>query len=177
MDQISSQLRVIAGAISLDLFDDELGVSFHEELLNPQRQGCTQPKEQCFVLHHVVGWFEVQVHHILELVPMRREKQYPYTDPLLTQGAVKEESSVDLVKTGALGSGSLLFGPPGGLADGVQSTMKLVSTWLLTAWRGTKFSSNSANSAAHLVILSVALGLWSTPLKPLPRTPATLLVP
>jgi hypothetical protein len=45
MDQIGSQLQVIAGAISLDLLDDELGVSFHEELLNPQRQGCTQSKE------------------------------------------------------------------------------------------------------------------------------------
>jgi hypothetical protein len=27
---------VIAGAISLDLLDNELGVSFHEELLDPQ---------------------------------------------------------------------------------------------------------------------------------------------
>jgi hypothetical protein len=42
--------------------------------------------------------------------------------------------------------------------------MKLASTWLLTAWRGTKSSSNSANSVAHFAILSVALGLRRTAL-------------
>jgi hypothetical protein len=41
MEQIGGQLGVIAAALSLDLIDDELGVSFHEELLNHQRQGCT----------------------------------------------------------------------------------------------------------------------------------------
>jgi hypothetical protein len=51
---------------------------------------------------------------------------------------------------------------PWGLAVGVQSTMKLASTWLLTAWCGTKSSSNSANSVAHLAILLVALGLRRT---------------
>jgi hypothetical protein len=35
MEQIGSQLRVIARAISLDLLDNELGVSFHEELPDP----------------------------------------------------------------------------------------------------------------------------------------------
>jgi hypothetical protein len=63
------------------------------------------------------------------------------------------------VKIGALGSGSLSSRPPGGLADGVQSTMRSANTWLLTAWCGIKCSSNSANSAAHLVILLVVLGL------------------
>jgi hypothetical protein len=37
MEQIGSQLQVIVGAISLDLLDSELGVSFHEELPDPQR--------------------------------------------------------------------------------------------------------------------------------------------
>jgi hypothetical protein len=59
MEQIGSQLWVIAGAISFDLLDDELGVSFHEELSDPQRQGYTQPKEQGLVICHVVGYFEV----------------------------------------------------------------------------------------------------------------------
>jgi hypothetical protein len=36
MEQIGSQLRVIARAISLDLLFNELGVSFHEELPDPQ---------------------------------------------------------------------------------------------------------------------------------------------
>jgi hypothetical protein len=30
MEEIGGQLRVIAAAFSLDLLDDELGVSFHE---------------------------------------------------------------------------------------------------------------------------------------------------
>jgi hypothetical protein len=34
VEQIGSQLGVVAAAFSLDLLDDELGVSFHEELLN-----------------------------------------------------------------------------------------------------------------------------------------------
>jgi hypothetical protein len=37
MKQIGSQLQVITGAISLDLLDNELGVSFDEELPDPQR--------------------------------------------------------------------------------------------------------------------------------------------
>jgi hypothetical protein len=37
MEQIGSQLRVIVGEISFDLLNDELGVSFHEELPDPQR--------------------------------------------------------------------------------------------------------------------------------------------
>jgi hypothetical protein len=68
------------------------------------------------------------------------------------------------VKTGALGSGSLSSGPPRELADGVQSTMKSASTWLLTAWRGTQSSLNLANSAPYLAILPVALGLQRTAL-------------
>jgi hypothetical protein len=87
---------------------------------------------------------------------MRSEEYYPRTGPLLTRGTVEEKSPV---KTGALGSGSLSSGPPGGLADGVQSTMKLANTWLLTVWRGMKSSSNSANSATHLAILPITLGL------------------
>jgi hypothetical protein len=35
VEQIDSQLRVITEAISLDLLDNELGVSFHEELPDP----------------------------------------------------------------------------------------------------------------------------------------------
>jgi hypothetical protein len=59
VEQIGSQLWVIARAISLDLLDNELGVSFNEELSDPQRQGCTQPKEQGLVICHVFGCFEV----------------------------------------------------------------------------------------------------------------------
>jgi hypothetical protein len=59
VEQIGGQLRIIATTISLDLLDDELGVFFHNELLNPQRHGCTQPKEQGFVLRHVVDYIEI----------------------------------------------------------------------------------------------------------------------
>jgi hypothetical protein len=65
------------------------------------------------------------------------------------------------VKTGALGSDSPSSGPPGWHGGGVQSTTKLASTWLLTAWRDMKSNSNSDSSTAHLAILPVALGLWS----------------
>jgi hypothetical protein len=35
VEQIGGQLRIVAIAISLDLLDDELEVSFHEMLLHP----------------------------------------------------------------------------------------------------------------------------------------------
>jgi hypothetical protein len=35
-------------------------------------------------MRHVVGRFEVQVYHILELVRMWSEEQHPRTSPLLT---------------------------------------------------------------------------------------------
>jgi hypothetical protein len=90
---------------------------------------------------------------------MRSEEYYPRTGPLPTRGAIEKRVQWGLVKTEALGSGSLSSAPLGGLADGVQSTMKSANTWLLIAWCGTKSSSNSANSAAHLAILLVVLGL------------------
>jgi hypothetical protein len=93
MEQIGSQLWVIAGAIFLDLLDNELGVSFHVELSDPQRQGCTQPKEQYLVLCHIVGCLEVLVHYVLDLVPMRSEEYYPRTAPCLREEPSKKESS------------------------------------------------------------------------------------
>jgi hypothetical protein len=46
MEQIGSQLWVIAGAISLDLFDNELGASFHEELSDPRDKAVLNPKSR-----------------------------------------------------------------------------------------------------------------------------------
>jgi hypothetical protein len=68
------------------------------------------------------------------------------------------------VKTGALGPSSLSFGPPRWHGGGIQSSMKSANNWLLTAWRSMKSSSNLASSTAHLAMLSVTLGLWSTTL-------------
>jgi hypothetical protein len=79
--------------------------------------------------------------------------------PYLREEPSKKRVQWGPVKTGALGSSSLSSAPPRGLVDGVQFTMKSANTWLLTAWHGMKSSSNSANSVAHLVILSVVLGL------------------
>jgi hypothetical protein len=38
MEQIHSQLRVIAAAFTLDLLDDELGVTLHKQTSNPNGQ-------------------------------------------------------------------------------------------------------------------------------------------
>jgi hypothetical protein len=66
----------------------------------------------------------------------------PAPAPCLREEPSKKRVQWGPVKIRALGSSSLSSGPPGGLADGVQSTMKLANTCLLTAWRGTKSSSN-----------------------------------
>jgi hypothetical protein len=36
MEQVHSQLWVIVAALVLDLLDDELGVAFHKQLLDPK---------------------------------------------------------------------------------------------------------------------------------------------
>jgi hypothetical protein len=38
MEQVRSQLRVIAAALALDLLDDELGVTLHKQLSNSKGQ-------------------------------------------------------------------------------------------------------------------------------------------
>jgi hypothetical protein len=35
MDQVRSQLRVVAAVLALDLLDDKLGVTFHKQLPGP----------------------------------------------------------------------------------------------------------------------------------------------
>src|SRR6185503_16613821 len=67
------------------------------------------------------------------------------------------------VKTGVLTSGSggpaLRSGPPELLGEGVHSAMKPARIWLLNESWGWKSSWNSANSAAHLVMLPMVLEL------------------
>jgi hypothetical protein len=87
------------------------------------------------------------------------EEYYPRAAPLLTRGAIEEKSPVGSSEDWSSGLWLTVIWAPGGLADGVQLTMKSANTWLLTALRGTNSSSNSANSTAYLAILSVVLGL------------------
>jgi hypothetical protein len=91
--------------------------------------------------------------------PCATRSTTPAPTPYLHEESSKKRVQWGPVKIGALGSGSLSSGPPGGLTDGVQLTMKSTNTWILTAWHGTKSSSNSVNSAAYLAILSVTLEL------------------
>jgi hypothetical protein len=44
MEQIGGQLWIVATAMSLDLLDDELGVSFHKELPHPSDNVVLNPK-------------------------------------------------------------------------------------------------------------------------------------
>jgi hypothetical protein len=81
MEQIGGQLWVITAAFALYLIDDELIISFHEQLSDPKRQGSAQPKNEGLVLHHVVGCLEVEVHHILELLPIKCVEQDPHAAP------------------------------------------------------------------------------------------------
>jgi hypothetical protein len=37
MEHVGGQLRIIAGALPLDLFDDQLGVALHQQLPDPKR--------------------------------------------------------------------------------------------------------------------------------------------
>jgi hypothetical protein len=94
MEQIGGQLWVIAIAFALYLLDIELRIAFHEQLPDPKRKSSAQPKNEGLVLCHVVGRLEVEVHHILKLLPVRSEEKDPRAGPLLMRGAIEEESPV-----------------------------------------------------------------------------------
>jgi hypothetical protein len=98
---------------------------------------------------------------ISEVVLSQAWSSTPTPAPCLREEPSKKGVQWGPVKTGALGPSSLTSRPPGWLAGGVQSTMKSANIWLLIAWCDAKYSSNSANSDAHLAILPVAFGLWS----------------
>jgi hypothetical protein len=46
VEQMGGQLWIIAATISLNLLDDELGVSFHEELPKPSDKVVLNPKSK-----------------------------------------------------------------------------------------------------------------------------------
>jgi hypothetical protein len=55
------------------------------------------------VLCHVVGYLEVKMHHVLELLPIKSEEQDTCTGTLLARGAVEEECPVRLGEDRSLG--------------------------------------------------------------------------
>jgi hypothetical protein len=70
---------------------DRSGVRVDLQMVLDHLPRCPRhPKEQGFVLHHVVGHFKVQVHHVLELVFMWGKEQYPRTGPYLRKEPSKK---------------------------------------------------------------------------------------
>jgi hypothetical protein len=78
-------------------------------------------------------------------------------EPEVAPEAVPEVAQEEAPTEGAMIAVLATAAPPP--SRGARTPVLSANTWLLTAWRGTKSSSNSANSAAHLSILSVMLGL------------------
>jgi hypothetical protein len=158
MEQIGNQLWVITGAISLDLFDNELGASFHEELSDPRDKAVLNPKSRASYSAMLLVALKSRCTMYLIWSPCGARSTTPALPPCL-----REEPSKKRVQWASEDWSSGLWltviWAPGGLADGVQLTMKSANTWLLTALRGMNSSSNSANSTAYLAILSVVLGL------------------
>jgi hypothetical protein len=91
---------------------------------------------------------------------VRVRSKTPTPAPCFHEEPSKKRVQCGPVKTRALSSGSVSSRPPGWHGGGVQSVTKSASTWLFTAWHGTKSSLNST----HLAMLPVASGLWSTTL-------------
>jgi hypothetical protein len=60
---------IIATTFSLDLLDDQLGVTFYQQLLDSKRQCGFEPKDEGLILCHVVSCCEVEAHHVHELLP------------------------------------------------------------------------------------------------------------
>ena len=101
MYKVCCELGIAATALPSDVLDDQLRISLHQELPNPQRQGLCQAKDQRFVLCHVVGGLELKVHHVLQLISVWVEEDRTSSSPLLANEPVEEEcpapcTSVDL---------------------------------------------------------------------------------
>jgi hypothetical protein len=96
---------------------------------------------------HVIACLEVEVHHVLELLPTRCQEQDPRSVTMLTLGAIEEEC-------------------PMGLGEDQSFDLRLVDVWTprrhgRSVQSTTKSSSNSGSSTAHLAMFLVAFGLWS----------------
>jgi hypothetical protein len=111
MEQIGNQLRVIAGAISFDLLDNELGVSFHEAVLNPKSRDSYSAM--------LLAALKSRCTMYLIWSPCGARSTTPALAPCLCKEPSKKRVQWVPVKTGDLGSGSLSSEPPEGLADGV----------------------------------------------------------
>jgi hypothetical protein len=92
------------------------------------------------------------------------EEKYPHTGPLLTRSAIKEESPMGSGEDRSSGLWLTDVRAPWVACWRHPADYEVGQHLALAAWHDAKSSSNSANSTAHLAILSVTLGLWSTAL-------------
>ena len=96
MNEVRRKLRVVATAVPQTclMINWDLEVSLHQDLLNPESQGCHQAKDQSFILCHVVGGLELKVHHVLQLISVWVDEDHTSPGPLLAGGPIKEECPV-----------------------------------------------------------------------------------
>ena len=140
MNEVRRKLRVVATAVPQTclMINWDLEVSLHQDLLNPESQGCHQAKDQSFILCHVVGGLELKVHYLLHLISAWVDEDHTSFGHCLWTDPSKKCVQWGSVKTGVLASGSggpaLGSEPPGLLGEGVHSAMKSARIWLLTTW-------------------------------------------
>jgi hypothetical protein len=53
-----------------------------------------EPGYDSLILCHVVGCLEVEVYHVLEVLPCQSEEQDPHTGPQFSRGSIEEKSLV-----------------------------------------------------------------------------------
>jgi hypothetical protein len=94
MNEVGCELGIVAATFPPDLPDDKLGVSFDQELPDPQGQSRRESKDQGLILRHVVGGLKVEVHHVLQLLATWVDEDHASPCSLAAGGPVKEECPV-----------------------------------------------------------------------------------
>ena len=98
MNEVRRKLRVVATAVPQTclMINWDLEVSLHQDLLNPESQGCHQAKDQSFILCHVVGGLELKVHYLLHLISAWVDEDHTSFGPPLVDEPIEEECPVGL---------------------------------------------------------------------------------
>jgi hypothetical protein len=104
VEQIGNQLQVIAGAISLDLLDNELGVFFHEELSDPSDKVVLNLKSRASYSTMLLVALKSRCTIYLNWSPCGERSSTPAPPPCLHEEPSKKRVQWGPVKTGALGS-------------------------------------------------------------------------
>ena len=89
LEQVRDQLQLVASALTVDLFDDELRVTHPPEFSNAKAEHQGKPRHQAFILRNIIGGLEEEVDNVPELLSDGGVEYHACTGNVVLAGAVK----------------------------------------------------------------------------------------